>query len=280
MAVSEFVGAPEVIAHDPGIAGPGDDLDDLTARQLDKVLLRAAGPRHHPRRRPRPTEAEAAQSAVQDGFVYQLDDPQRPEEQITANAIDRLLVESRDLAERRIIWEASKTIGIPLRDGLLRLRDLRNKVARELGFDDFFALQVADYGMTVDQMLALSDGFLADVKPLYEQLHTWAKHALAARYGAERARGARSPPTGCRTAGARTGRGWSRASTWTPRSRGSRRSSSPSRPSGSTSRSASPSCRESFYEKSDLYPADPGSGRKKNCTPAPGTSTCARTSAA
>ena len=39
--------------------------------------------------------------------------------------------------------------------------------------------------MTVDKMLALTDGFLADVEPLYEQLHTWAKYTLADRYGAE-----------------------------------------------------------------------------------------------
>ena len=54
-----------------------------------------------------------------------------------------------------------------------------------MGFDDFFALQVADYGMTVPEMMALCDRLVAEVKPLYTQLHTWAKHALAKRYKAE-----------------------------------------------------------------------------------------------
>ena len=44
-----------------------------------------------------------------------------------------------------------------------------------MGFDDFFALQVADYGMTVPQMIALCDQIIADVNPLYQQLHAWSR---------------------------------------------------------------------------------------------------------
>ena len=44
---------------------------------------------------------------------------------------------------------------------------------------------MADYGLTVPEMVALTDGFLAEVRPLYEPLHAWAKHTLAARYGVE-----------------------------------------------------------------------------------------------
>ena len=101
------------------------------------------------------TKAEADQSAAQDGFVYEIrkldGSPPLP---VTANQIDNVLLTSKNLDERRVFWELSKTIGTPLRSGLLKLRDLRNKCARELGFDDFFALQVADYGMTVPDMIA------------------------------------------------------------------------------------------------------------------------------
>ena len=46
----------------------------------------------------------------------------------------------------------------------------------------FFALQVADYGMTVQEMTALLDDTLEATAPLYAGLHCWAKHALAARF--------------------------------------------------------------------------------------------------
>ena len=52
-----------------------------------------------------------------------------------------------------------------------------------MGYDSFFALQVADYGMSVDEMMVMMESFISDLKPLYEQLHCWTKYELAERYG-------------------------------------------------------------------------------------------------
>jgi peptidyl-dipeptidase A len=76
----------------------------------------------------------------------------------------------------------SKQSGPALKPGLIRLRDLRNGVARELGYADYFALQVARFGLTRDEMLRMQEGFLRELRPLYLQLHTWVKHELARRY--------------------------------------------------------------------------------------------------
>jgi peptidyl-dipeptidase A len=263
-ALNEYVGAPEVIRSVKSLLARKGELDDSTVRQLEKVRLRAAeAPGTLPEVVRARTEAEARQSAAQDGFVYTLRREGQPPRTVTANDIDRVLVESRDLPERQDVWLASKAIGAPLRAGLLRLRDLRNKVARELGFDSFFALQVADYGMTVAEMIALCDGFLAEVRPLYEQLHTWAKHELARRYKAE-------PPAGKLPAHwlpNRWGQNWP----------GLVEGVDMDAPFKSKSKEfvveqaerfyvslGFPRLPRSFYEKSDLYPADPKSGRKKN----------------
>jgi peptidyl-dipeptidase A len=264
LAVSRFVGDPEVIRTAKALMEKADELDDLTVRQLQKVILRAAeAPGTIPEVVEQRAEAEAAQSAIQDGFVYQLDDPRRPDEPITPNGIDRILVESDDLDERRIAWEASKAVGVPLRDGLLRLRDLRNEVARELGFDDFFALQVADYGISVDEMIALCDGFVTTVRPLYEQLHTWAKYRLAERYGAE-------PPEGLLPAHWLPNR-W--AQLWPGLVEGIDldapfKAKTPEFITEQAERFyvsiGLPRLPRSFYEDSDLYPVPPGSSRKKN----------------
>ena len=133
-----------------------------------------------------------------------------------------------------------------------------------LGFDDFFALQVADYGMTVPEMIALCDGMIADVNPLYQQLHAWSRRALARRYSALVLAMARSPLTGFPTDGGRTGPAWSRGSTWMLPFKG--------KPAEYITEQAErfyvslgfPKLPRSFWEKSDLYPADPKSGRKKN----------------
>ncbi len=258
-ALNEFVGSPDIIATVGRLLDRRADLSDLTARQLEKVRLRAAeSPGTLPEVVKARTVAEAEQSATQDSFSYTLKG--KP---ATANEIDRLLVESRDLDDRRAAWEASKAIGGPLREGLLRLRDLRNRSARALGFDSFFALQVADYGLTVPRMIGLCDGFLADVRPLYEQLHTWAKHELAARYQADVPAGkipAHWLPN-------RWGQNWP----------GLAKGVDLDAPFKSRTREyiteqaeqfyvslGFPKLPTTFYDRSDLYPADPASGRKKN----------------
>ncbi len=265
-ALSEFVGSTRVIETTRALLSVGKrgEFDELSMRQLEKVRLRAAeAPATVPEVVKARIKAEADQSAAQDGFAYTLNRKGKPEEHPTANAIDRVLVESLDLDERRDYWETAKTIGVPLRAGLLKLRQLRNQVAQALGFDSFFALQVADYGMTVDQMLALTDGFLAEAKPLYEQLHTWAKHELARRYKADVPPGklpAHWLPN-------RWGQNWPGLVQGIDMDGPFKAKSKEFIVEQSERFYTSlgfPGLPRSFYAKSDLYPADPKSGRKKN----------------
>src|SRR5205814_8110331 len=69
----------------------------------------------------------------------------------------------------RSVWECSKQSGPALKPGLVKLRDLRNGVAKELGFADYFALQVAGYGMKTDEMVKLQDDFMRELRTLYLQ---------------------------------------------------------------------------------------------------------------
>jgi peptidyl-dipeptidase A len=263
-ALSEFVGAPRVIEAVRRLLSRKAELDELTVRQLEKVRLRAAeAPGTAPEVVKARNLAEAAQSAAQDSFAFTLERPGEPETHPTANDLDRVLVESRDLAARRDVWEVSKTVGGPLREGLLRLRDLRNRVAKELGFDSFFALQVADYGLTVPEMVALTDGFLAEVRPLYEQLHTWAKHTLAARYGAEAPDG----PIPAHWLPNRWGQNWPglvEGVDLDPPLLAKSREFVVEQAEQFYVSLGFPKLPRTFYTRSDLYPADPASGRKKN----------------
>jgi peptidyl-dipeptidase A len=263
-ALNEFVGSPRVIGAIKMYLGPRQKLTELTARQFEKVRLKAAeAPGTIPEIVKARTEAEAKQSATQDGFVYTLERPGKPPEHPSANDIDRALLGSRDLLERQAVWETSKTIGGPLREGLLKVRDLRNRVAREMGFPSFFALQVADYGMTVDQMITLCDGIVEEVRPLYENLHAWAGRALATRYKAPVPEG----PIPAHWLPNRWGQNWPGLVEGVDAD-GPFKGKTPE----FITRQAEafyvslgfPKLPPSFYEKSDLYPADPKSGRKKN----------------
>jgi peptidyl-dipeptidase A len=234
-------------------------------RQLRKLQLAAAeNPGTIPEVVSQRIEAEARQSAVLDGYTFCLQPLAggkcgRP---TSANEIDQILRTSRVLADRERAWLASKEIGRPLKPGLLELQALRNQIARAMGYSSFFGLQVADYGMTVDEMLALMNATLEASKPLFDGLHCFAKHALADRF--------RRPVPKLIPAhwlGNRWAQEWPglvQGTNLDPLFKG--------KSSEFIVRTAEdfyvslgfPRLPESFWQKSDLYPVDAKSPRKKN----------------
>ena len=177
-AAAAFNGNPAIINEAKELLKHRGELNELTLRQLDQVLRNAAeAPMTNPELVAARVEAETKQASVLNSFEFKLDG--KP---ITANDIDNKLDQSTDLTERRKVWEASKESGPALKPGLMKLRDLRNGVARELGHKDYFALQVAAYGMTTEELVKMHEDFLKELRPLYLQLHTWTKHKLAAKY--------------------------------------------------------------------------------------------------
>lgn len=184
-AYSAYLGSPRIIEQARALLKQRRKLDALTVRQLERVLLLAAGaPGTIPEVVKDRVTAEARQGATLDGFQFKWTPPgATKEEPLTANKIDDLLLSSTNLAERAAVWKAAKESGVALKPGLLKLRELRNRVAQEMGHSSYFGLRTAFSDMTVAEMKALTDQLVADTKPLYEQLHCWAKHKLAARYG-------------------------------------------------------------------------------------------------
>ena len=177
-AYAAFNGNPAVISEARALLDRRAELDPLTVRELNQVLFNAAeGPMTNPFLTGRRVEAETKQASLLNSFQFKLKG--KP---VTANEIDDLLASSTDLAERKAIWEASKEIGPTLRLNLMALRDLRNGVAGELNYPDYFSLEVAAYGMKADEMLKMNEQFMNDLRPLYLQLHTWAKYKLAEKY--------------------------------------------------------------------------------------------------
>jgi peptidyl-dipeptidase A len=184
-AQAAFLGSPWVIQRTRELLQHTNRLDALTVRQLRFVLLNAAGaPGTIPDVVAERVAAEARQAATMDGFVFKWTPPGATEPKATtANQIDELLQSSTNLAERLAVWKASKESGVALKPGLLKLRGLRNRVATEMGYSSFFALRAGWFDMNVAEMKAMTDKLCEQTRPLYEQLHCWAKHTLAKRYG-------------------------------------------------------------------------------------------------
>jgi len=257
------------------------DLEETTVFQLRKLLLGAAEtPGTIPDVVEKRIEAETRQSAILDGFTFCLDakkpphapDPARAAparpgpapcaRPAIANDIDDILVKSRNLPERENAWRASKEVGRPLKPGLADLVALRNRVAREMGYPSFFALQVADYGMAVKEMMSLLGATLDATRPLYDGLHCWARHALAKRYG-------RPVPKliPAHWLGNRWGQAWPglvEAASLDRLFKGKTRESIVRNAEDFYVSLGFPRLAASFWRKSDLYAVDRNSTRKKN----------------
>ena len=183
-ALAAFQGSRYVIGNSRRFLSQRSSLSDLEFRELDKILLNAAeSPATIPDVVRARIETEARLSAMLDGFTFCLETRGgKCVKPITPNQIDDVLVSSRDLRERLRVWETSKQTGPALKQGLAEVRDLRNRVATELGYTSYFHLQVADYGMGVAEMMQLMEKMLEDSGPLYDQLHLYARRQLAKRY--------------------------------------------------------------------------------------------------
>lgn len=177
-ALSAFTGSIANIDSARKFLAAKDKLSDLQVRQLNAILLLAGN---------NPASAgdvvkkriDRQNAAVQKLFGFKFTIAGK---EVSTNQIDSILKASTDVKVRLAAWESSKEVGKELKDGLAELRDLRNKSVAPLGYHDFFAYMVSQYGMSSEDLLKLTHGFIHDIWPLYRELHTWARYHLAEQY--------------------------------------------------------------------------------------------------
>ncbi len=177
-ALNAFVGSTQNITTIRGFLAAGEMLTPLQKRQLEAMLYNAGtGPQTVADVVRRRIAADAAQNEKLYGYRFKV-----AGKEVTPNQIDSVLRNSDNLADRRAFWESSKAIGPILKPGIVELRTLRNQTVQALGYPDFFTYQVSDYGMTADEMLQLTDVMNRELRPLFRELHTWARYELAKKY--------------------------------------------------------------------------------------------------
>lgn len=179
-AYAAFIGRADNVERPRAFLARRAELEPLQVKQLERILFLAAGaPATIPQVVRERIAAETQQVETLYGYAFKVDG-----KAVTPNEIDRVLRESANLRERRAYWDASKEIGKSLKPGLVRLRGLRNQTVQALGYPDYFSYQVSEYGMTTPEMLAMNDRMVAQLWPLYRELHTWARYELAKKYNA------------------------------------------------------------------------------------------------
>jgi peptidyl-dipeptidase A len=177
-ALATFTGSVENIALARAYWRRRQELTPALQKELEAILYRAGGNPQtvsdlvHQR-----IAAETEEIARLDEFEPSLDGRALP-----SREIERCLRTETDLPRRQAAWEASKAIGPTLRDGLVRLRGLRNDTVRALGHKSLLDYRAQEYGWRAAELAQKMDEIERDLRPLLIELHTWVRYELARRY--------------------------------------------------------------------------------------------------
>ncbi len=102
---------------------------------------------------------------------------------LTDNEIDEILRSENDESLRRSTWEASKSIGARVSSRVRELARLRNEMARDLGFGDYYQLALDLQEMEEDWLF----GVLAELESLTDEpFRSWKRSldaSLSERFG-------------------------------------------------------------------------------------------------
>ncbi|HEU4969725.1 M2 family metallopeptidase, partial [Sphingomonas sp.] len=103
---------------------------------------------------------------------------------ISGSDIEAAMGTSRDPAETKEMWVSwHDNVGKPMRADYVRMVEIANQGAKELGYPDTGAMWRSQYDMPPDEFAALTDKLWNQVKPLYDELHCYTRARLNAKYG-------------------------------------------------------------------------------------------------
>ncbi len=103
---------------------------------------------------------------------------------VTDNQLKEILrKEKRDMKLRKDAWLASKQIGKVVAEDVIKLAKLRNKLARSLGYRDYFDMALQLNEQTPEEIIGLLDELDREIAPEYAKVKKDIDRMLAERYG-------------------------------------------------------------------------------------------------
>jgi len=103
---------------------------------------------------------------------------------ITGDDAEALMGTLRDPKQLAEVWQSwHETTGRPMKPDYIRMAEIANAGAKELGYVDTGAMWRSQYDMSPEQFSAMYDRLLGELDPLYKQLHCYVRTKLNQKYG-------------------------------------------------------------------------------------------------
>jgi len=167
-----------------------DKLDPSTERSLLLIKLGVSAPApSDPAKRAELANLTTELDAMYGEGKYCPPGTNKDGKKTDCKNIDELsetIAKSRNYADLTEAWVGWHSIAKPMRPKYQRFVELANEGAKELGFDDVGVLWRARYDMPVEDFEKEGDRLYAQVKPLYQGLHCYARKRLQQRYGKDK----------------------------------------------------------------------------------------------
>ncbi|PLK24259.1 M2 family metallopeptidase [Novosphingobium sp. TH158] len=103
---------------------------------------------------------------------------------INGSDIEEAMGTNRNPAELKEMWLSwHDNVGKPMKTDYVRMVEIANAGAKELGYADLGALWRSNYDMTPEAFAATTERMWNEVKPLYQQIHCYTRKKLNEKYG-------------------------------------------------------------------------------------------------
>jgi peptidyl-dipeptidase A len=102
---------------------------------------------------------------------------------VTDNDVKDILRESDDQSLRREAWQANKQIGPQVAGPLLELVELRNQIARKIGFDNYYSMHITLQELNEEELFGIFDELDRLISPAYRDYKAELDTQLAQRFG-------------------------------------------------------------------------------------------------
>ena len=149
---------------EPAIAAAAVAVDGspLEQRRAEVLRLMTAGRQRPPELIDRIVGLETELMAAHSRYRTTIDG-----RELDAAAVDRILGESTDLAERQAVWAGARCVGGEVAVGLRELAHLRNEAARAAGYRDHYAMALALDELDEERLFGTFDALHAALAPAW-----------------------------------------------------------------------------------------------------------------
>jgi peptidyl-dipeptidase A len=164
----------------------GVQMDEATARSIEMLKRQTSAPAPDDAAKRAELAAIMARMEAKYGEGKYCTTKGGKEECRNIDQLSDTIAHSRNYAELTEAWTGWHSVGAQIRGDYARFVELANEGAKELGYADLGAMWRSRYDMPAEDFPKEADRLWGQVKPLYDDLHCYARTQLAKKYGEDK----------------------------------------------------------------------------------------------